>query len=166
MEIYKAYVIFYEYIQTLINYHSPQNPVQTIRQTIMKRRIGMKDAQERMAFMLKYEGFKAMRELQTEEHQKNMHEIMNPMEKTKADGEPLTLLDLITDKRYAEIEYDSDYYVSDYYYSEEGSSDSSSEEYDSEYDDEEAKSVATTVRSKKKKMKPAFRKDWILTTLI
>ena len=119
----------------------------------------MKDAQERMAFMLKYEGFKAMRELQTEEHQKNMHEIMNPMEKTKADGEPLTLLDLITDKRYAEIEYDSDYYVSDYYYSEEGSSDSSSEEYDSEYDDEEAKSVATTVRSKKKKMKPAFRKD-------
>ena len=41
-------------------------------------------------------------------------------EKTKSDGSPVTLLDLITDPRYENREYDSDYYQSDYYYSEDG----------------------------------------------
>ena len=38
------------------------------------------------------------------------------------DGTPVTLLDIIIDKRYQEREHDSDYYTSDYYYSEEESS--------------------------------------------
>ena len=56
---------------------------------------------------------------------------MNPEEKTKADGEPVTMIDLLYDRRYEEREYDSDYYDEQYYYSEEGTdSDESSDEGD------------------------------------
>ena len=60
-------------------------------------------------------------------HQPSLHELMGDTEKTKADGSPVDMLDLLFDKRYAEREHDSDYYDSDYYYSEEESSSSESD---------------------------------------
>ena len=62
---------------------------------------------------------------------------MNTEEKTKADGSPLTVIDLIYDKRYAEREHDSDYYDEDYYFSEEGSESSSEDDDDGEEEEEE-----------------------------
>lgn len=108
----------------------------------------MKTSQVRMQFMLKYEGLRIMREMQMGENpseKRSVHEMMaEESEKTKPDGSPVTLLDLITDPRYENYEYDSDYYQSDYYYSEDdGESSEEEEDYDDEdYDDEESKSDA------------------------
>ena len=72
----------------------------------MKRRHGMKEAQQRMQFMLEYEGLRVMREMQMESGQSagvtkaSLHELMGDSEKTKADGSPVDMLDLIFDKRY------------------------------------------------------------------
>jgi len=104
-------------------------------------------AQERMKFMLKYEGLRTMREMKmlsqeekllkmAQSHQgaaeegksesvsmSDMFNTLSPQEKTKSDGTPVTLIDLIIDKRYAEREQDSDYYEEEYYFSELGSDD-------------------------------------------
>ena len=65
----------------------------------------MKDAQQRMQFMLEYEGMRIMREMQMESGQTttkaSLHELMaHDREKTHADGSPVDMLDLIFDKRY------------------------------------------------------------------
>ena len=58
----KAYAIFYEYVQTLINYQQNRE-TQDLRKKVMQRREGMKNSQVRMQFMLKYEGLRTMREM-------------------------------------------------------------------------------------------------------
>ena len=67
----------------------------------------MKKAQDRMKFMLQYEGLRIMTEIQssnTSNHSMSQSEFNPDFEKTKPDGAPLTLIDLIYDKRYAERE--------------------------------------------------------------
>lgn len=76
-------------------------------------------------------------------------QLENEGEKTKADGSPITMIDLLYDKRYAEREHDSEYYESDYYFSEEdsesdlgdggGEDDEEEEEEESEEELEESK---------------------------
>ena len=86
----------------------------------------MVHAQERVKFMLRYDGLKTMREMRMADpnagqHKPSLHELMNSEEKTKADGSRVTLIDLMFDKRYEKIVWedaDSDYYEEDYYYSE------------------------------------------------
>ena len=106
--------------------------------------------------MLEYDGLRTMREMQIQSgqiptHIPSLHEQMGDTEKTKPDGSPVDMLDLLFDKRYAEREHDSEYYESDYYYSEEESSSSSDEEEpEDEYDeeeDEESKVAQTDVES-------------------
>lgn len=106
-----------------------------------------------MKFMLQYEGLKTMRELRLEQiasegvsakEVKSIHELFNPEEKTQPDGTPLTMIDLLYDRRYEEREYDSEYYDEDHYYSEKGDGTEESEQESdpsekSEYDDEEEK---------------------------
>ena len=103
--------------------------------------------------MLKYEGLRMMHEMrqgnpETRAQKLSLHEMIEEdSQKTKPDGSPVDLFDLMTDlikKGYrgpSAQDYDSDYYEEDYYYSEEGSQaeSSESEEEDSEYDDEEGK---------------------------
>jgi len=63
------------------------------------------------------------------EEKKSLHEMYEvDAEKVKPDGTPVTLVDLIIDKRYAEREHDSDYYDEKYYYSEYDSEESSGED--------------------------------------
>ena len=73
-----------------------------------------------MQFMLQYEGLRTMREMQLGSAAAHQEELKHSFssEKTKADGSPITMIDLIYDKRYAEREHDSDYYESEYYFSE------------------------------------------------
>lgn len=100
----------------------------------MRRRIGMIHSQERMEFMLKFDGLRMMREMKlgASPHESASFHDLDDQEKTQPDGSPVTLLDLLIDKRYAEREYDSDYYASDYYYSEQGSQISSSDDEEEE----------------------------------
>lgn len=92
--------------------------------------------------MLKYEGLRMMREMQIlsnpgefAEQKLSLHELMNADgQKTKPDGRPVELIDLLFDKRYAQREQDSDYYESEYYFSEEGSESSSTSEEEKEED--------------------------------
>ena len=101
-----------------------------MRHTIMTRREGIAAAQERTAFMLKYEGLRIMREMRLEnpdqsEPKPSLHDLREEdAPKTRGDGKPITLVDLIMDERYAEREHDSEYYDEDYYFSEEDSDDS------------------------------------------
>lgn len=105
--------------------------------------------------MLRYEGLRMMREMRIlageEPTQKpSLYDLVEiEAEKTKADGSPITMIDLLYDKRYAEREHDSEYYDSDYYYSEEDSEsdlgdgggedeESEEEEYDEELEREES----------------------------
>ena len=59
----------------------------------MRRREGMKNSQERMQFMLNYEGLRTMREMQLGENPhevRSVHErLMEPEEKTQPDGSPV-----------------------------------------------------------------------------
>ena len=74
--------------------------------------------------MLKYEGLKIMREMRlenpdTRDPKASLHDMVDEdAPKTRGDGAPITLVDLIMDARYAEREQDSDYYQEDYYFSE------------------------------------------------
>lgn len=61
-DLCKSYSVFYEYLQTLLKYHSDKT-CQGNRKQIIRRRTGMKTAQERMQFMLEYEGLRTMREM-------------------------------------------------------------------------------------------------------
>ena len=109
----------------------------------------MKDAKQRMGFMLKYEGLRTMYEMRMENpetrHEKqSLQELIEANQetgKTKADGSPIDLVDLMSDlirkgyKSKKECDYDSEYYESDYYYSE--GDDDDGEDDDSDEDGEE-----------------------------
>ena len=86
----------------------------------MRRRIGMIHSQERMQFMCTFEGLRTMREMKLGEkpHEVASFDELMEKEKTQPDGSPVTLIDLLTDMRYEEREYDSECFDSDYYYSE------------------------------------------------
>ena len=43
-QIKKAYRVFYDYLDTFLNYHDAKAPWQSNRTQIMRRRIGMKEA--------------------------------------------------------------------------------------------------------------------------
>ena len=73
-----------------------------------------------------------------------MDEFLSGMEKTNPDGSPVTIIDLLYNKRYQELHWhyegydrDSDYYESDYYYSEGDHTDDENAESEGEENGEE-----------------------------